>query len=59
MFVRLSQSLHTSVEVPPMSKPQIGSFESASNAVTLTPTTPPAGPERIAREPMKLNQPMR
>ena len=40
----------TSVEVPPMSKP-ITFSKPASRAVSAMPTTPPAGPERMASRP--------
>jgi hypothetical protein len=40
----------TSVEVPPMSKPMTR-VEPASCAVRTMPTTPPAGPDRIASLP--------
>lgn len=40
----------TSVDVPPMSKPITGLY----GVVTVYPTTPPAGPDKIALEPLKL-----
>ena len=40
----------TSVEVPPMSKP-ISRVKPASRPVSAMPTTPPAGPDRIASLP--------
>ena len=46
----------TSVEVPPMSKPMIRSCP-AIWLVRTAPTTPPAGPERIASLPWKLRGP--
>ena len=42
----------TSVEVPPMSNPITPRPSSAEYAVLAYPTTPPAGPERMARHPL-------
>ncbi len=46
--------LLTSVDVPPISKPIIGCFKSLSYEVKAYPTTPPAGPLKIALQPVKL-----
>jgi hypothetical protein len=41
----------TSVDVPPISKPMIALFP---GVVLAYPTTPPAGPERTALDPLNL-----
>lgn len=45
------ENLLTSVEVPPMSNPMTGLL---TLVVTAYPTTPPAGPDSTALEPLKL-----
>jgi hypothetical protein len=42
-----------------MSKPITGCLADASYVVRAYPTTPPAGPERMAREPIKLSTDVR
>ena len=44
----------TSVLVPPTSKPMIGDPSRGSKQVVASPTTPPAGPERIDLSPEKF-----
>jgi hypothetical protein len=49
------ENRHTSVEVPPMSKPITGLDRESLYAVKAQPTKPPAGPERTARRPENLD----
>ncbi len=48
----------TSVEVPPMSKPMMRS-RPAIRLVRTAPTTPPAGPDRMASLPWNISAPVR
>lgn len=57
---RCSWNRETSVEVPPISNPIIGCFEcevfhKAFLVVIEYPTTPPAGPDKIDFDPLKLS----
>lgn len=45
----------TSVDVPPMSKPITGVPLYSSKQHLAYPTTPPAGPDNIARDPQNLS----
>uniref|UniRef100_A0A6B0UNA8 Putative secreted protein n=1 Tax=Ixodes ricinus TaxID=34613 RepID=A0A6B0UNA8_IXORI len=54
VWSKCPSNLLTSVEVPPMSKPMTGTRSRGLYEVLAYPTTPPAGPDRMDREPENM-----
>jgi len=53
-MTNLTMSEHNSVFSPPISKPITGCPVCALYVVSAYPTTPPAGPDSTARDPLNL-----